>query len=192
MGIIRIPVTIDYVAQGGPAMNVFHCRTISGGGADEEQQVSECLDALERFYNAFKVYYPAASQIRMGEGMIRDPLGAPEYFKDDPRVISAGGSGGTAATLLALVVSWRTTSASRSGRGRTFIGPFNSQVAGTDGTPENAVVSLLRGAAVNLVDASTDPSGWSLGVLSQQQKVLRDWTGSSVKDRWSFMSSRRD
>lgn len=192
MGIIRIPVTVDYTAQGGPGMNVFHCRTIGPGGGDEESQVAECLDALEGFYNAIKLYYPSGTTIRMGEGMIKDPLGAPEYFKDDPRVIAAGGSGGTTATLLALVVSWRTTSASRSGRGRTFIGPFNSQVQGADGTPENSFVTLLRNEAANLVRSSEQPSGWSLGVLSQEQKILRDWTGSSVKDRWSFLSSRRD
>jgi hypothetical protein len=192
MTIFRIPVTITNTLPGGPFMNIFHARTIGPAG-DDADQLGDALDALEEFYMGLRAYMPNGSVVRFGEGMIRDPLGAPEYQADDPRVIPTGTQlDGSPTPLLAIVVSWRTASASRSGRGRTFIGPLNSSAITTDGTPTNAVVDSIRAQAVGLVNSSGGAGGWSFGVLSVKQGVLRDFTGSSVRDRWSFLSSRRD
>lgn len=190
--IFRVPVTITTPGiPGGPYMNVWNCRTI-GPGPDDSDQLSEALDALEDFYRGVRDYLPNLTEVRMGEGMIRDPLGSPEYQADDPRSITTGGvAAGSATALLAIVVSWRTSSASRSGRGRTFVGPFSVSATAGDGTPNDIVVNGVRAAAEGLVDASTGPGGWAWGVLSTKQGILRDFTGSSVRDRWSFLSSRR-
>lgn len=193
MAIFRVPARIEIAGlQGGPFMNVFNVRTIGPSG-DDADQLGDALDALETFYTGFIARMPNTTTITLGEGMIKDPLGAPEYQEDDPRVLVAGGvAAGTATPLLALVVSWRTASASRSGRGRTFCGPFNPSTVGSDGTPDNALVTSVSNAAAALVAASGGPNGWSLGVLSTKQALLRDVTGSTVRDRWSYLSSRRD
>lgn len=191
MTIFRVPVAITYPGSGGPGRNVFHVRTI-GPNQDDSEQLGEALDALQTFYETIKQYYPSGTTIRMGEGMIRDPLGNPEYEEDNVKTVVSGGSGGHLSPLLCACVSWRTTSASRSGRGRTFIGPFNVQAQDSDGTITASYLNLLRNAAATLVSASTGPSGWSLGVLSVKQGLLRDFTGSSVKDQFAYLSSRRD
>lgn len=190
MAIFRVPVQIVYPQQGGPGYNVFHVRTIGPAG-DDADQLSEALDALEEFYLKVRGTMTPGTSIRIGEGMIKDPLGSPEYQQDDLRVVPVVGSGGTPGpSLLAVVVSWRTPSASRSGRGRSFIGPFQTTAIGD--TPDTATIQNLTGAASKLVSSSTGPSGWSVGVLSVKQQLLRDITGYKVRDRWSFLSSRRD
>lgn len=193
MAIFRVPVTITTPSiPGGPYMNVWHCRTIGPGG-DDSEQLGDALDALNDFYAGVRDYYPNGTEVRFGEGMIKDPLGSPTYEADQPRSVTTGGvAGGSATALLAIVVSWRTSSASRSGRGRTFVGPFSTSATTADGTPNDIVVTGVRQAAELLVDASGGPGGWAFGVLSTKQGLLRDFTGSSVRDRWSFLSSRRD
>jgi len=192
VAIFRVPVTIDNSLSGGPFMNIFHVRTIGPGG-DDADQLGDALDALEDFYMGLRNVLPNGTVVRFGEGMIKDPLGDPTYQADDPRAIPTGTQlVGSPATLLAITISWRTASASRSGRGRTFVGPFNGGVIADDGTPNNQVVDQVRGQAAALVSASGGPGGWAFGVLSVKQGLLRDFTGSSVRDRWSFLSSRRD
>lgn len=189
MPIIRVPARIEFVGPGAPGFNVFHVRTVSEAGDELEQ----ALDALEEFYNDLRSVYHVGTRIVLGEGMIRDPLGSPTYVEDDRRVIQGNGSGGIGPQLLAVVVSWRTQSASRSGRGRSFIGPLSSNMLdGTDGTPVPAAMTAIRSAADGLVNASTGLNDWAVGVLSTKQGILRDITGNTVNDRFSFLSSRRD
>lgn len=192
MSIIRVPVTVTSPQAGGPFMNILHFR-VDGVDEEEADNLGEALTALEDFYTAMVALYPAQSVIRFGEGMIRDPLGSPTYVTDDPKVINVGSTSQVVvSTLLAVVVGWRTTSASRSGRGRTFIGPLNSDATQGDGTPLNGAVSTITAAAQALAADSQTANGWALGVLSTKQGLLRDVTGASVKDRWAFLSSRRD
>lgn len=188
MPIIRVPVTITSPVPGGPFMNVWHVRTIESANVD----LPQALSALEAFYNSLKTFYPSSTVIKLGEGMVSDPLGSPEYVDDDPRTVNVGTTTqGSPATLLSVVCSWRTTSATRSGRGRTFIGPINPSQTDTDGTPKGTMVTTINSAANTLVSASTGPGGWSIGVLSVKQRLLRDITGVSVQDRWAYLSSRR-
>lgn len=191
MAIVRVPVTIEHPFAGGPAMNVWHARLVDNN--PETWQLGDALDALYDFYNAVRLLYPNTTVIRFGEGMIRDPLGSPEYVDDDSRsIVVSGGQTGTVATKLAIVASWRTTSASRSGRGRTFVGPLQTATAQGDGTPRAQDVTTVRQAGEALVSASQGANGWAFGVLSVRQGLLRDFTGVSVRDRFAFLSSRRD
>lgn len=190
MAIVRVPVRIDYAAAGGPGYNVWHVRLVDDDPGTWE--LDAALDAMVTFYDAIKSLYTTTTKIYIGEGMIVDPLGSPEYVADDVRQVNGTTTAGPTATLLAMVVSWRTTSATRSGRGRTFIGPLTANVGQGDGTPGDSFVTTLRNAATALVSASSGAGGWSIGVLSTKEGVLRDVTGSTVRDRYSYLSSRRD
>lgn len=187
----KVPVKIQAGSADNMAYNVWHIRTVdneSGPGS----ALSDALDALEEFYRDSRSAFSDATVITIGESMIRDPYGSPEYVEDDRRTLNGLIGGGTAPLLLAVVVGWRTTSATRSGRGRTFVGPLALGAMQSDGTPGPAAIGGIRDAATGLVNASTGANGWAVGVYSQKQNLLRDITGNSVKDRFSYLSSRRD
>ena len=192
MAIVRIPVTLDYAPDGGPGMNVWHARTVSDSGNDFTEQLTEAVEALETFYDSIRSIYQTTTQIRIGEAMIRDPLGSPEYVPDIARSVNGQSVSGAFSPLLAICVSWRTASATRSGRGRTFLGPLASNIGQDDGTPVTATIGVIQSAAAALVSASQTPFGWSLGVLSPTTGLFRDFTGSQVRDRFAYLSSRRD
>jgi len=188
MPIYRVPVRIEYKADGGPAFNVLHVRTVSSA----RDELLGALGAIEQFYDDVSEIYRPDTTVTIGEGMIKDPLGSPEYVNDSRRVVTGTGGGGTTPTLIALVVSWRTSSASRSGHGRTFLGPVQlSAVDAVDGTPTQAILTTVGNAADELVSASSGLNDWAVGVLSTKQGLLRDFTGFTVRDRFAFLSSRR-
>lgn len=190
MPIIRVPARIDYPFGGGPGYNIWHVRTVDDDPGT--WALPDALDALEAFYGAVDAYLTTDTTITIGEGMILDPLGSPTYVDDDSRTITGAAGGTCMSNLMCVTVGWRTTSATRSGRGRTFLGPMGVSSATGDGTPADLTLSTLRAAAADLVDASTGVGGWALGVLSVKQGILRDFTGSTIKDRYTYLSSRRD
>lgn len=191
MGIYRIPVKLEgTTTPGGPWMNVMHVRLVDD---TETGELGNALDALEQFYEGVRGHIPNTVTITLGEGMIRDPLGSPEYVDDDRRVLTGGGAAGQhLSALLAVVVGWRTSSATRSGRGRTFVGPLVLSANEGNGTPSANVLAAINNAADGLVSDSLGTNGWAFGVLSTKQGVFRDVTGHSVRDRFAFLSSRRD
>lgn len=191
MGIYRIPVKIEGTSTpGGPWMNVLHVRLVDDS---ETGELGAALDAIEQFYNGVRGFIPSTASITIGEGMIRDPLGSPQYVDDDRRVLLGGGAEGQhLSALLAVAVGWRTSSATRSGRGRTFIGPLVLAANDGNGTPSATVLTAINNAAAGLVADSQNLNGWAFGVLSTKQGLFRDVTGHSVRDRFAFLSSRRD
>lgn len=191
MATFKVPVRIEGPMLPGPAFNIFHIR--NQVGEEENDAIDQFLIDIEAFYDSLERMYPQSLSFILGEGIIRDPYGAPTYMADRTKTVSLGAAAAPAAAFQALTVSWRTTSATRSGRGRTFLGPVGRDLTEGNGTPDSICVSEARAAAVALVGKSVSPlRGWSLGVFSVQQGVLRDVTGSSVADRWSYLSSRRD
>lgn len=191
MAIFRVPARIEYTAPGGPGVNVWHVRTTGTLPSDDTSELHNAIDALKVFYDAIKASYNSATKITLGENIVKDPLGSPEYETDYSQVVTGTASGNIAPTLLAVVVGWRTVSATRSGRGRTFLGPLAGGAMDTDGTITGANLTTIRTAAAALVTASLAPGGWSVGVLSHKDGLFRDAIGSSVRDRMSYLSSRR-
>lgn len=188
MTIYKIPMKIEGgPAAGGPFMNIWHV------SADGTLNLEEAVDAIGNFYDGIAGYIPANCTAALGEGIIADPYGSPTYVDDIPRPVTFGGAGDQSlSTLLAVTVSWRTSSATRSGRGRTFVGPLVNNAGQGDGTPSAAFMTVVRAAAAALVADSGSLNGWEAGVFSQKESTFRPFTGSSVRDRWSYLSSRRD
>lgn len=188
MAIIRVPVRLEYPQDGGPGYNIWHVSVPSGG---VEGNLGEALDALEAFYDAVKEFMPGPGKIVLGEGMINDPGGSPTYVDDDSRTITLPIGTDPQPSLLAIVCGWRTASATRSGRGRTFVGPWGTNALEGDGTPNAAVLTALRGAATTLLADSQSLNGWEIGVLSTKQGTFRAATGVTVRDRFAVLRSRR-
>jgi len=191
MAIYRIPVRLEGTATpGGPWLNILHVSTQPAG---QPGDLGEALDAIQGFYEGVRGFIANTTTITIGEGMIRDPLGSPEYVDDDRRVLVGGGAAGqNLSALLAVVVGWRTASATRSGRGRTFVGPLVLSANEGNGTPSPQVLTAINNAASALVNDSQAANGWAFGVLSTRQGTFRDVAGHSVRDRFAFLSSRRD
>lgn len=192
MSTIKVPVTIVYGGGSSPAMNIFHGRTDANAGAVTlDGEVQEMIDALQDFYEGIKTAYGAGTTITIGEGTIVDPYGSPTYANITPRIVQGTRPGGVEPALLAVTVTWRTTAATKSGRGRTFLGPFGVDVAQSDGTVNDTELEKMRTAAMDLVAASSGVNLWALGVYSTKDGVLRDFTTSNVRDVFSTMRSRR-
>jgi len=189
MAIIRVPVRIEFANAGGPGFNIHHFSTQPGG---QPGDLGEALDALQAFYTAIRGLYTTTTKIVIGEGMINDPGGNPTYVDDDSRTVTGTATRTETPTMIALVVSWRTASATRSGRGRSFLGPVTGAALQTDGTPDSALLNTVRNAAQDFVADSQSANGWAHGVLSTKQGTFRETTGSTVRDRWSVLTSRRD
>lgn len=189
MPTFRIPARIEYPGEGSPGYNVWHARTLNGTA-----NLADILDALELFYTSCSPAFPTTQTITIGEGMIQDPYGAPTYVEDDSRTVVGLDGSGQLSPLLCINLAWRTTAATRSGHGRTFLGPWAFGVTQTNGTPVDAVLEVIRSASTTLLNASLAGAGqgWSLGVYSVKDGVLRDFTGVTVRDRFTYLSSRRD
>lgn len=188
MAIVRVPVRLEFPQDGGPGFNIWHVSTQPGG---QPGDLGEALDALEAFYNRVKSFMPGPGKIVLGEGMIIDPGGSPTYADDDSRTITLPLGTDPQPSLLAIVCGWRTASATRSGRGRTFVGPWGTNALENDGTPNQAVLTALREAATILLDDSQSANGWAIGVLSTKQGTFREATGVTVRDRFAVLRSRR-
>lgn len=192
MSTVKIPVTIVYGGGSSPAMNIWHCRTDADAGAVTlNAEVQEVVDALEDFYTAIKSCYGSGTTITIGETPIVDPYGSPTYAAVTPAVVQGSRPGGVEPALLAVTVTWRTTAATKSGRGRTFLGPFGVGVADSDGSVADTELGLMRSAASALVSASQGPNLWALGVYSAKENLLRDFTSYAVRDQFATMRSRR-
>lgn len=189
MAIARVRCKLPNPGGTGNAYNIFHIRTV-GNLAGGETDLGEALQALEAFYTRVRTYIPSGV-ITVGEQCIWDPLGSPQYANVQPIDIS-GGTAQTGPALLAITATWYTDSATKSGRGRTFVGPLGLNALQNDGTPDPAVMTAMRDAAGALVSDSLTANGWSLVVLSQKQGIARDVTSWNVQDRFAYLSSRRD
>lgn len=192
MPIYRVPVRIDLTSLPSPAFNIWHVRT----AVTEEGTafLENALGALAAFYESAKGAYPTGAIITVGEGVIKDPLGTPEHVTDHSTTINGSGTTGILSPLLAISIGWRSTIATRSGRGRTFIGPL---CGATDeqhtGRPNSAYIVTLQSCVDGLVDDSTTQNGWAVGVLSQKDGVFRDYVNGRVNgSRYAELRSRRD
>lgn len=190
MPIVRVPVTLTSTIAGGPFMNVLHFN--ASGPQGTETEMGEALTALHAFYNGLVNVFPPGLSIRFGEGMVQDPLGNPQFLPDDPHSITVGAASlNVPATFAAIVVGWRTASATRRGRGRTFIGPLRQNAWEGEGTPTAQALAYVRTAATTLVEDSRSANGWALGVLSTVDGQFREVTGNTVHDRFGVLRSRR-
>jgi hypothetical protein len=206
MPIYRVPMELTWPNNGGPGVNVFHVRTASGAIAGVNGELDQALAALRTFYSTLGAatggVYVNGSTVNVGQVVdVADQTTVAGTFAP----LNIGGSAAAAPQNLQFAISWRTTIAARRGMGRTFIGPLNSSIIQSDGTPGVSALTRVRDAASALVDASKGPNGWALCVYGLQAagpgkggsyeglpRVGRDFTSSRVRDVFAVLKSRRD
>lgn len=203
MAIFRVPVNIVFPGSGSPGVNVWHIRTLDAAPAGELSQANGLIGAIRTFYDTLKGYLPATTTLTLGT--VTEELTSREIT---PTMTSVVGTGvGSAPQLLALVVTWRTTVASRRGRGRTFLGPHATADIQSDGTPSSGLVSDVATASTALISSSTAYGNGAIGVWGYENaktpgkenprnpadaRVFRDFTGRAIRDLFGSLRSRRD
>lgn len=206
MAIFRIPINLAWNAAGSPGVNVWHVRDDAWPGSTN---LDEALTVLSDFYAdlASTDIGILADQLRYSLGDIVE-LESKEYVSPDPLAFVPGTAttaDGLGPTPLQICVSWRTSSATRRGMGRTFIGPLRRTAAASDGTPTDSHVTALRNAAQTIIDHNNSPLTSSFGIYGASDgatktqiesgdypRVLRDITGFRVRDNFAVLRSRRD
>jgi hypothetical protein len=193
MSTLRIPVHIRVPGSATDSINVWHFR--GGTSASNKQTLDAALARLNDFYAGCKALYPNGVSITTPD-YATTVAEDPEYVTvDQDKAWAVQGTGGDfqAPEVLQLVATWTTSNASRSGRGRTFVGPLAGNVLDSDGSPVDAKVTILRNAVGAMVQGNfLDGAPSNLVVYSQVQNLARDVARGSVKDRFAILRSRRD
>lgn len=191
MGIFRTTVDLSFPYGSGGGTNTWHLRTVSDDGTATE--VNTLMGVVRSFYDAMSPLLPNSMTISW-DGY------AQQVGVADPVAISGTAwtpvtgddAAGIGAAQDMICVTWRTTLSTRSGRGRTFVGPVGYGTFQGDGTVETTDLATARSAAESLVAASAAASvAGAIVVYSPTLGVARDITGTLVNDRFAHLSSRR-
>lgn len=183
-------VDLSWSGMGSPGVNVWHFRTTTD--SPDNAEVPELVDAIKDFYTGCLGLYSNDAVIQGPSTLILDPYGTPEYRPATSWTLQGQGGGSKAPAATAVTVTWRTTSATRSGRGRTFLSPITTSAMDGDGTINTTQLTALRGAAAALVAFNEGFDNGAVGVYSPSQNLLRDIVAYNVRDTFAVLRSRRD
>jgi hypothetical protein len=201
MTIFRCPINITYPGAGSPGVNVWHLRTFDPVLSTELAEATALLAIIRTFYQAHAVYFPNGTTLSLGTC-----TNVADQREIVPTFTAVTGSGtGSSPQALCTVVTWKTTIAARRGRGRTFLGPLSTGTIQSDGTPNDTYRGVVQAAAAALVASSVGYGNGAIGVWGYDAakaphtprdplspRVFRDYTGSSVRDLFGVLRSRRD
>lgn len=190
MAILRAPVRIDFDHAGSPGYNIWHIRLADGTITPTAKD--NAISALVTFYTSLKPLYHSGTTVTVPNELYT--VGETDVQDVPVTRTAVAGTGTTEAPhMLALCLTWKTSVRSRSGRGRTFIGPLADSVLDpSDGAPTAAARTVLLNAATALISSSDNANEWAIGVYSRQEGLIRDIIGRSNTDTFAIMSSRRD
>lgn len=192
MATYRFRVEYRYRPTGGPGYSVFHFRTATLGGDDEDAQLQVARDAISGFYEDLVGLFPTTMSVRGDTSWVnvenQEERGLTTQFV---RIGTAPDLYLPTSSMLCLthVTSTRT----RSGRGRTFVGPLAAGTSQGDGTPTiQAANTLVQSAIDNLLTPFAGNANGSFVVWSPTQQVARDVTAFRTRDVFAVLRSRRD
>jgi hypothetical protein len=151
------------------------------------------MSIVKDFYMSARNAWPSNAEVSW-DGTVRE-LGtdAPAMLSQQtPWAVTGGVSGGYSSAPSMACVTWRTSLATRRGRGRTFLGPVGANAVDSgDGTLNTGILGVIRGAATALVSASDNALNGAVGVYSELDGVVRDVVASTVTDQVAVLRSRR-
>lgn len=191
MGLFRYSVNLSWGGSGSPGVNVFHGRTANDVGPFDD--LTSLINSIKTMYTGFAQFYPAGVTISGSPEVIMDFDSSPTYESVTPWTVAGGASNPAyLPPASAVVLGWRTSSATRRGRGRTFLSPLSAGTAETNGTPTAGMLSSLNTITNTFLNSFDGALGGAWGVYSAKDGVLRDYVSCSVKDKYAVLTSRRD
>jgi hypothetical protein len=190
---VEIPIEIRWTgATGSPGANIWHARTDGNIPDPSDPGVGDMLDALQAFYTDIASAVPASAQFRFNGEVTGVGASSGDSQTYDAWVVQGSAPDQYLPPADAVLVSWKTGSGGRSGRGRTFLSPLNRDVAGGTGAVGATWLTLFQGAVDELVATSSGIENGALGVYSRTDNLFRDFTSGTVRPYFAVLRSRRD
>lgn len=192
MPVYRATVRLSYPVGSGTGTNTWHIRNDSQVAPSVD--LEEIMSWIEDFYGASSVLMPpswsATFDGQLTEILTPEPQVPPAL--DGFTIPGAAGTEAYGPSAGQACVTWRSNLATRSGRGRTFVGPLAAESIQADGTLEGDALSALRGAANALVSQSnTNDNVGAVSVFSPTDSLARDIVAATVTDQVAVLRSRR-
>jgi len=184
-------VTITHPSLGGTGTNTWHART---DGVDDagDATLQDLIDALETFYSSVTAIVAGQTTFATDGTWIRVDGDEATIIDKDGFSVTAGTSQGPLPPANCLVAGWRTAVASRSGKGRTFIGPMGTSTLQDNGSPTESTRDALAAAGEALIDSFDGIANGALAVWSVKDQVARDLVSVAVANEFAVLRSRRD
>lgn len=174
---------------GGTGVSIFHGR----GDGSGEDDANYLMGTLHDFYESIKVIFPSTCTVTWDGSVVTFDTPSPALFTSGAGWTTTGtGSTHPSPPANCIVAGWQTSLHSRSGRGRTFLGPIDRDQVQDNGTPYEEIRSDIESAAGDLIDAFDGAGDGALGVWSPTDSVLRDFTGCKVANQFAVLRSRRN
>jgi hypothetical protein len=202
MPLWKMTTSIASAPLGGLGSNTWHARTLSAigpGPVDAASQLEDLGDLVKGLYQNLNGQLLGGTTISFEGQWVSVDEDEAVSVATPAWSVGITGSASSLPPADSIVLGWRTSSPTKGGRGRTFLGPLKSTVLEGNGTPAEAELATIRLAAQTLVDASTAYSGnGALGVYSRAGKtalengVFRDFTAVVVHNKFASLRSRRD
>ena len=188
----RATVLNRFTAGSGGGTNTWHFRTDNPIGIEDEPDT--IMGWVRQFYTALAPQFPNTSTWTWN-GEISEVGAQPTFAptRTPWTVTGSNSQAGYGPSAGMACVTWRTELATRSGRGRTFMGPLSfTTVQNTDGSLGPSALAAFRAAANALVSSSnTNDNVGAIGVYSPTQGIFRDIVGATVTDQVAVLRSRR-
>lgn len=192
MAIWRTVSVIESPSLGGTGTNTHHFRTTTGEISVAETQLQEFTNHLHLFYVAI-IGRLAVNTIVSNEGIyvrVDDDSGDLIDTTGDATAPSSGSF--PMPPQDCLTVTWRTSHAGRSGRGRTFLGPLSVSCLQNNGTPDETARTEIGAAAFALYNHFAGGGDGAPCVWSLHDGVGRDIIGADTHNEFASLRSRRD
>lgn len=189
---LHVPVRLTWAGSGSPGVNVWDVRT-TGGDPGPSDDLQAMTDALRVFYTDLMAgdIFPGGYTASYA-GVATSVGDSPEFFTSDAWSITESGPADVAPPIAQMILTLRTSSATRRGRGRKFIGPVRPTIVQADGTPTTVALGVLQNAGNALLAESEEFADGAIGVFSSVDELFRDIVSVQARDYFASLRSRRD
>lgn len=189
MPLWRTTVALTFPTGSRAGTNTWHVRTVT----DDDSELDTVMGMIQAYYGDIATALWHADYTARWDGSASEVDSESPAFKqtNGDWLVTGPDSGASPAAGVGVVVTWRSSLASRRGRGRTFHCPVREDAFDDNGTIEDGTLADVRDASDALVSASTVSTLGSVVVYSESDHVGRDIVGRLVNDRVAYLSSRR-
>lgn len=189
MGIYRTTVKLAFATGSKGGTNTWHIRSTSVPLPGAPTMVT----AIKNFYDAIKAMFPTTMTFAWDGTLAQvDSADPPVLGGGTPWTVTGTATGSLYSPAgVGCVVGWKSSIATRSGRGRTFLAPLAQGVMQSDGSLADTNLATMQTAANALISTSLADGNGAITVWSPTQNVARDIVSAKINDRVAWLSTRR-